>query len=147
MNPMKRLGLAALLMVLGALCAASSALAGRPPKSLSYTYELTPPESDPPEPQASGRWTKTFHAVPYTGIYVEVSCRRLTAGELYSVVASVSWRDSWGNYGSYRTGGAFAADGKGRLDAQFMVEQWEAEVFVDDLWIEKDGNVVLETQR
>ena len=149
MNPMRRLGMAALLVALAAILAASSAFAGRPPKPVeSYTYQLTPPEIDPPEPQASGRWTKTVNwAYTHPRTDVEVSSVRLTAGELYFVVASVSWTDPWGNHGSYQAGRAFTADGKGRLAARFSVQEWERQVWVDDLWIEKDGNVVLETRR
>jgi len=142
--------MAALLVVLVALFAASPAFADKPPKPLLFTSQLTPPEIDPPEPQASGSLTETNYTSihPFMGLDVDVSCRRLKPGKQYLVVALVHWGDVWGGYGTYCTGGAFTADRKGRLDAQFHVERWESYVGLEDLWIENDqGNVVLETQR
>jgi len=149
MNPVKRLGLAVLVLILGAVLAASPALAGGK-EAVTYRYNLAPPQTDPPEPRASGRWTKTVNAAyPYAGTHVEASCTRLTVGKQYQVLALVSWNDIWGNSGSYWTGVTSTADGKGRLDAQFDVEAlWgEQFVYVTDLRVYSDQGVVLETER
>jgi hypothetical protein len=170
MNPMKRVGYVALLVVLAVLFAASPALAGKVAlRPVSTTYELAPPvDADAPEPQASGTWTLDSYG---GGLQedVTVSCRRLTPGEQYTVVSLVEWTSRYGvwgvgwivNSGSYLEEHPVTADRKGRLNAQFFVysEQWWTGGWeggwydtltrhVADVWIVNatTGEVVLETQ-
>jgi hypothetical protein len=164
MNPIKRLGMVALLVVLAALFAASPALAGKVAlRPVSTTYELAPP-ADASEPEAFGQWTLDQY-VDFED--VTVSCRRLTPGEQYVVVSLVEWSSRhgvWGvgwivNSGSYLEQHPVTADRKGRLNAQFFVysEQWfvggreggwydTLTRHVADVWIVKAtrGEIVLE---
>ena len=147
MNSVKRLGLAAFLVVLGALFAASPALARKPaggPTPVSYTFKLTPPEIDPPEPQASGQWTVETWSLPLPSIEVNVSCKRLTPAKPYHVVCLVMEYPNEGPSSGtwWWETHSVAADGRGRLNAQFTVETWGGIQF---LWVENDeGDVVLE---
>jgi hypothetical protein len=157
MNPMKRLGLVALLVfILGGLFAASPALARKIAGVSSTTFKLMRP-ANAPEPTASGQWT--LHRDDYMMTEdVTVSCRRLTPGRQYVVVVLVHW-SQWGRIGyepwtvdsgSYPVEVAVTADAKGRLNAQCtVVSTWSygggVNRSVQDLWIENDaGNVVLE---
>lgn len=56
MNPMKRLGLVTLVVVLGVLFTASRALAKPPQDGGGNSFTLTPPETSP-EPNPDGSWT------------------------------------------------------------------------------------------
>jgi len=154
MNFMKRLGLAVLVLILGALCAASPALAGKWPKPVSYTYELTPPEIDPAEPEALGQYTLTVQtSAQLAGAErgVEVTCKNLTPRKQYFVMVYVWWykvygeyADSWYESGYSTSCHAFTTDKNGRLHGEFTVG---AGVCIEDLWIENDaGRVVLETE-
>jgi hypothetical protein len=166
MNPVKRVGSVALLVVLAALLAASPALAGKVALGpVSTTYELAPPvDAGAPEPEAFGQWTLDQY-LDFEG--VTVSCRRLTPGEQYVVVSLVEWTSKhgvWGvgwivNSGSYLEEHPVTADRKGRLNAQFFVYSeehfvggWEGGWYdtltrhVADVWIVNaaTGEVVLE---
>ena len=134
MNPLKRLGMTALLVVLAVLFAAMPAVAGKYVIALisSTTYELAPPvDADAPEPTASGKWTLDVYALGWED--VTVSCRRLTPGEQYVVMSLVQWSVTVTNLGgTFEDSGSYleehpvTADRKGRLNAQFFVysEQW-----------------------
>jgi hypothetical protein len=135
MNPVKRLGVVAVLVVLGALCAASPALAGKPlPYTGSDRVWLVPPESYPPEPQASGKCIHDWVYWPgfYYAVDVTVTCIKLTPGEQYHVWW---WGESdWGSY-------PVTADGKGKLSVQFGADD---AVYV---WVQNDtGAVVLQEE-
>ncbi len=149
MNPMKRLGLVALFVVLGTLFATSLAVA----RDYTVDHELVPPAVDPPEPKASGKWTLTYFGdIQIKAKGVDVSCKKLTPGEQYSVVVSVFWSNHWGEFGWYENRYTLTADARGKLETHFLVYYpWEGEASVEDLWIEKlneNGSVVvLETQR
>ncbi len=147
MNSMKRLGLAALLVALGALFTAPQAFARNTEDKL--TYELVAPEIDPPEPEAFGQYTLTDDsASPLWPWEVDASCRQLTPWNLYCVVATVFWSDEWGNCGWYYLCRTFTADKNGKLEGQFIVDGGWCYVSVQDLWVENNvGQVVLETGR
>ena len=145
MNPMKRLVLAVLLVLLGGLRGASPALAGKNADAVaSSTSKLVPPETDPPEPKASGRYTVEFYYW-YPGFKdVTVSCKGLTPQKQYDVVVLVEWYDEWW-YGSYLVLRTCTADKNGKLDAQVIVDDYDRYVSIGDLWVENDeGSVVLE---
>jgi len=146
MNPMKRFCLVALLVVLGALLAASPALAGKSAlRKGSVTFPLTPPAIDPPEPNASGKSTLSWAPID-SPIGVTVSCTRLTPGKQYCVVVFTSWLDRWYNEHTDEETYGFTADAKGRLKAEFTAEA--TLLIFADLWIENDaGDVVLEAER
>ena len=152
MNSMKRLGLAALLVALGALFAAPQAFARNTEDKL--TYELVAPEIDPPEPEAFGQYTLTDDsAVPGWPQEVDLSCRGLTPWKQYRVVLLVFWQDipgdtvgGWSNWGLYEQSYLLIADNKSRISHEFTIMSYDKYVAVVDLWIENDvGQVVLET--
>ena len=94
MNPMKRVGLVALFVVVGAFFAASPALAGKPgqsPNNNTVTRSLSPPKIDPPEPHARGKYIITNLREWPT---LTVTCRRLTPMKQYHFVA-VSCAGPW----------------------------------------------------
>ncbi len=133
MNPMKRVGLAVLFLIVGVLCAASPALAGKPiPTSGTRSYQLVPPESSP-EPQASGKWIdkwelySTWPELTYIH-HLTVTCVKLTPGKQYHVCFGSYW--DWWTYPA-------TADSKGRLCAEIVT--------LDSLcWVENDeGAIVL----
>ena len=154
MKSTRRLGLVAMLVVLGAVLAAPAALAHKSWKSKS-SYELLPPAVGSPEPNASGQWTlSTFDRQYWGQDDVDVKCRGLTPGQQYSVVVRV-WcmADGWlvGMRVEYRT---LVADRRGRLECQFPnVARWSSDPFagtyweyVGDVWVEDDqGNIVLDS--
>jgi len=147
---MNRSRLAVLVLILGVHFAALPIFARKSPTLGSITFKLTPPAIDPPEPQASGRYTLTANTWEDFGtfgpIQVSVSCRRLTPGKQYYVETLVWWYDVWGNDGSYYVERAFEADRLGKLQGQFTVEG--SYIFISTLWIQDGaGNVVLEEQR
>jgi len=151
MSPMKRLGWIVLAMTLGALFAASPALADKPLKPTVYssTFKLAPP-ADGPEPEAYGQCTIDYYLL--LRYEVEVSCRALTPGGQYTLVVLVQWTqiDDTGypiGLGSYLEKQAVTADSRGRLSAQYLLECYEFGVYrsVQDVWIENSaGEVVLE---
>ena len=149
MNPMKRLGMGALVLTLVALFAASPALARNPAKPSSYTSKLVPPETDPPEPKASGHYTVEWYYW-YPGFRdVTVSCRGLTPQKQYDVVVLVVWNDRWGGYGSFLVPRTVTADKNGKLDTQVIVKSYDEDwyAYIGGLWVENDeGSVVLETE-
>ena len=134
MNPMKRLGLAALVVVLGVLFTASRALAKPPQGGGGNSFTLTPPETDPPEPLASGKYTlkPLVHRIAvYWEVYV--TCWNLTPGEQYSVCVY-----------DYTDGGTniveATANSKGKLTPEPIIS-WSNYV---DVWVVNDkGAVVL----
>ena len=111
MNPMKRVGLVALFVVVGAFFAASPALAGKPgqsPNNNTVTRSLGPPKIDPPEPHARGKYIITNLREWPT---LTVTCRRLTPMKQYCFVAffiTGPWNAWWETY-------PVTADGNGDL--------------------------------
>ena len=160
MNPMKRLSVLAMSIILGGLFAAPPVLAGKNADVVApytTTFRLVPP-ADAPEPDASGKCIleDPYEWWGYTD--VTVSCKRLTPASSYVVVCLVWWEvwqyldmgsasgwycvaDGW-DFDEY----AVDADGKGRLNAQFTLYDYGCSVRrVEDLWIVNSaGDVVLE---
>jgi len=162
MNPMKRLGLTVFVLILAALFAASPALAGKNADAVASsttTFRLVPP-ADAPEPDASGKCIledpDPYEWWGYTD--VRVSCKSLTPARSYVVVCLVWWEvwqylDMGSSSGWYCVADGLDfdeygvdADGKGRLDAQFTLDDYGCSVRrVEDLWIVNSaGDVVLE---
>jgi len=113
---MNRSRLAVLVLILGGLFAAAPALAVKYIRSVVTSTWLVPPESCPPEPDASGKCTREFVRAPGQEFHefdVTVTCRKLTPARQYHVL----WGRDWGVAGSYPV----TADGKGKLSVQFTV--------------------------
>ena len=125
MNPVKRLGLVALLLVGVTLLASTPAQAKKPGSTVVEFIELTPPQVSPPEPGASGTVTYQSdwdrYGTYYTG-EATVSCRGLTPGNQYDVQFLVRYwipspgDASWEWYVCETR--RVAADRKGRLTTQ-----------------------------
>jgi len=123
MNPMKRIGLVALLAVGVTLLAITSAQAKKPGSTVATVVQLTPPAVNPPEPEASGKVTTRVSwtdAVTATG-EVTVSCRGLTPLQQYNVVFLVrhwlQWQDIFTEWYDYEWQ-TVEADRHGRLRTQ-----------------------------
>ena len=161
MNLMQRLGLVALVFLVGAFFAASPALAGKPAKS-SVTSPLTPPAIDAPEPGASGTVTYV-HSWFYDqrtwveNVDVTVSCESLKPTNQYCVVFFVRetlWTWDGGTTDLYWYERLPAATNKkGQLNSQWSylpetASHWPwagCITTILDIWVENDlGNVVLE---
>jgi hypothetical protein len=115
MNPMKRVGLVAMLVVLAGFCAASPVLAGQP----ALGFSLDPPPGSP-EPDASGACMfKIKGSDPIEIVYnASLTCGNLTPRQEYVVyVYVVCYTD--GDPGVY----AFpvSADRNGKLTSTFRV--------------------------
>jgi hypothetical protein len=130
--------LAVAAVVLAAIVVASPALAGKPPGAAksSVTYQLTPPATDPPEPNASGKYILEWaDAEPM--VAVTVSCRDLTNQAPYCVVVPITS----GSHEYY----SFFADARGRANVKFFVAH--SAIQIEKLWIENAGReIVLEVQ-
>lgn len=149
MNPTKRLGLVALLLVGVMLLASTPAQATKPGPT---GFELTPPQVSPPEPGASGtvayqtEWEGV--GMDYTG-EATVSCRELTPGNQYDVQFLVRhWIPSPGDesYAWYEcVTRRVAADRKGRLTTQLSYRGGVSGGYgVSDVCVQNDqGNFVL----
>ena len=153
MNPMKRLGLTALVLIVAVNFAASHALAGKKGDVVSTTFKLAPP-ADAPEPRASGECTMDYIR-PYWQ-RATVNCRGLTPDRQYTLVVLVHWSE-WYEWwpissGFYVEELTVTADAKGRLEAQCVVEGWSDAWgrycylrSIEDVWVENEaGSVVLE---
>ncbi|MGI6419775.1 MAG: hypothetical protein ACOX1P_29420 [Thermoguttaceae bacterium] len=155
MNPIKRVGLVVLLAMPAALFAASPTLAGSKLRPIVNTYELSLPETDPPEPQASGQLTLTIDPpLPGAGVQGSVSCRKLTPGNEYLMeVLAFSHEPGlgegdWGIWFQWDIGQTLTADTKGRLSGEFVVGVGWYSTSVDCLWVwDNEGNLVLKWQR
>ena len=137
MNPMKRFGLAALLVVvLGVLFTASPALAKPPQGGDSNSFTLTPPENSP-EPLASGKYTVKRFGGGLVFYSAYVTCWNLTPGNQYVVLC---FDNEWpGEVSSI----VCTADKKGKLTPEPLFA-WSKNVFV---WVENEpGAVVLQPQ-
>jgi len=147
MNAMKRVGMAALLVVGVTLLASTPAQAKKPG---STVFDLTPPQDSPPEPGACGTCqcdTDTF-LTEYTG-EATVSCGELTAGNEYDVQFLVKhWQAGVGEESSawYEcVTRRVAADRKGRLTTQLSYAGGHyGGTWVADACVRNDqGDVVL----
>jgi hypothetical protein len=130
MKTMRKLGMIALMLALGALFFASPVLAnGHGDLKGPLWSKLVPPEVNPPEPQASGKYKCDFPVplVPVAG--VTVICTKLTPGQQYSVC-------SFG--GCYPA----TADRKGGLEVLFFTDEYYGFICV----VNDAGEVVLEEQ-
>ena len=134
MNPMKRVGLVALFVVVGAFFAASPALAGKPgqsPNNNTVTRSLGPPKIDPPEPHARGKYIITNLREWPT---LTVTCRRLTPMKQYHFVAvfrAGPWNVRWEIY-------PVTADVNGNCSAELPVGVPACAQLEDD-----EGDIVL----
>jgi hypothetical protein len=125
MNPIKRVGLLTMSVVLGGLWAASPVLAG---KYVSPFVLLPPPDS--PEPQAYG-WVTEKKPNPNQPslVNVRVVCRDLTPRELYYVCFKSIY--------SYDECYPVTTDRKGALSADVRVfPYWY-------VWVEDDDGAVV----
>ncbi len=132
MNPMKRVGTAVLVLVLGGLLAASPALAGgRGGLKQPRVCKLMPPEIDPPEPRASGTCIRDAPLPPVPITEVTVKSTKLTPGKQYFVC--------WFGHSTWATGCySVTADGRGTLSVQFIVDEYV------HVWVENEhGATVL----
>ena len=146
MKTMQRIGLTVLGLLVAAQFAATPALARKPsPVPVStYPFTLVPPETDAPEPQASGSGTVVTDGIVTTG--VNVKCKRLTPGYQYHLMIRVGRTDRTGwPLDSFVTSTASTTDKHGNLEAQIWLTSDIYYYSVVDVWIENDdGEVVLE---
>ena len=147
MNSMKRVGLAVVVLILGAIVGASPAFAA---KKYTESLVLVPPAIDPPEPEASGTVTyQTDYYGGYSTGEATVSCRGLTPGNEYDVHFLVGYWVPSPNSGGYAwyvcITGRHAADTKGRLTTQFSYgSDFFGSSGVVDVCVQNDqGNFVL----
>lgn len=134
MKLMKRLGLVGILGILGTLLTASPALAKAPQDGGGNSSTLMPPETDPPEPLASGKYTvKPLWHRAALGFEVYVTCWNLTPGKQYTVCVYDCHFNEWGSIGA-------TANSKGKLSVEPLFSMSD---FVN-VWVENDqGAVVL----
>jgi hypothetical protein len=149
MNPMKRLGMTVLGLVMATQFAASPALAGKPyhsPYYYSYTIALVPPQTDAPEPEASGRGSveSDFGPLKYTS--ATVNCKHLSPSRQYRLMVEVGGTDITGwPIDPFVTGVAGTTDKHGNFEAQITLSSMYYYPGIYDVWIENDsGQVVLE---
>jgi hypothetical protein len=151
MNSMNRVRLTVLFLTVGVLCAASPALADKPPSPYYYiyTFALVPPQTDAPEPQASGRGAVESDVGPLKYTSVNVNCKHLGPGQQYRLMVDVGGTDITGwPIDPFVTGVAGTTDKHGNFEAQITLSSEVAYYGIYDVWIENDaGEVVLEVQR
>ena len=135
MNPMKRLGMAALLVLVAGLGVASFVLA-KPVAGL--TYPLVPP-ADSPEPQATGWVHVRFNNAELSTGTVGVTCAKLTPRARYTVVCY-----NYDSNGEHYTERSVAADRNGDLGVVSFRISWDSNSGFYVGVQNKDGVVVLQ---